>query len=81
MKRLHRRGDAAQIKPFEWLDGPVFAGGPGDALNQLFAIGMQPFCLPLCLAFCVFVVYHIYRIHSTHDYLFPGFSPAHIRLS
>ena len=34
VKRLQRHGDAAQVKPFERLDGPIFGDCPRDALNQ-----------------------------------------------
>ena len=45
------------MKPLQRLDDPIFADGPRDPLNQFLAVGLHP----LCLAFCLLVVYHFHR--------------------
>ena len=53
----------AQGKPFERLHGHIFGDGPCYSLDQFLAVGLHPFCFPLCLAlwpgFCLLVVQHM----------------------
>jgi hypothetical protein len=59
MNLPQRTGNAAQVKPWKWLDDPIFADGPRNPLNQFLAAGLHP----LCLACRSLAVYHI---HSNH---------------
>ncbi|GAC1423245.1 MAG: hypothetical protein PVSMB2_05970 [Ktedonobacteraceae bacterium] len=44
------------MKPFERLNGPIFADGTRDPFNQFLAVGLHP----LSFALCLLVDYHIH---------------------
>ena len=56
------------MQPLERLEGPIFAHGSPDPLNQFLAVGLQQ----LGLAFCLL------EDHYIHRNLFPCFSVAHL---